>query len=360
MTSCLYDGYVRHRRRGPRVHTFRYRLCLFYLDLDELPQLDRTVRLFSVNGSNAVAFHDRDHLDGRGGDTAPRVAAVLRNAGVRLRTPKVYLLAACRILGYVFNPISLYYCHEGPGGPLRAVVAEVNNTFGERHLYVLRHRLNPASDTSRHAARYRAPKALFVSPFLAADGHYDFHLAPVGPRLSVGILQYEGGHPTLDAQFWGRRVELTSRSVAGLVAARPLAAVKTIAAIHAEALRLWWKGIPLQPRPPRRSGALALRVTVDDDGRSRRCRLLAAAVPVASVPAAPPASVPAAAPAASVRAGAAPAASVPAGSVPTASVPAAAPAASVPAAPAASVPVAPLVAGAVPAAAIAEDEHHAS
>ena len=310
MTSCLYAGYVRHRRRGPRVHAFRYRLCLFYLDLAELPQLDRTVRLFSVNRSSAVAFHDRDHLDGRGGDTAARVTTVLRNAGVRLHEPRIHLLTACRMLGYVFNPLSLYYCHEGPGGPLRAVVAEVNNTFGERHLYVLRHRLNPASDTSRHAARYRAPKALYVSPFLAADGHYDFHFAPVGPRLSVGILQYEGGRPILDAQFWGRRVELTSRSVARLVALHPLAAVKTIAAIHAEALRLWWKGVPVQPRPPRRSGALGLRVTVDDGAL-----LPAAAASAAAVSAA---------------------------------------------APAAAVPAAPLVAGAVPAAAIAEDEHHAS
>lgn len=300
MRSCLYQGYVRHRRRRPRVHAFRYRLCLFYLDLDELPQLDRTVRLFSVNRGNAVAFHDRDHLDGRGGDLGPRVATVLRNAGVRLRAPRIHLLTGCRILGYVFNPISLYYCHEGPGGPLRAVVAEVDNTFGERHLYVLRHRLNPASDTSRHAARYRAPKTLYVSPFLGAEGHYDFHFAPVGPRLSVGILQYERDRPTLDAQFWGRRVELTSRSVAGLVAARPLAAVKTIAAIHAEALRLWWKGIPVHPRPPRRSGARGLRVSVDD-----------------------------------------------------------APAAAPPATPAASVPASPLVAAA-PAAAIAEEEHHAS
>lgn len=315
MTSCIYRGYVRHRRRRPRVHAFRYRLWLYYLDLDELPEIDRTVRLFSVNRFNAVAFHNRDHLDGRPSDTRSRVAALLRDAGVRLAAPKIYLLTQCRILGYVFNPISAFYCHDGPGGPLRAVVAEVNNTFGERHLYVLRNRLNPASDASRHAVRYRAPKAMYVSPFLASEGHYDFHFAPVGPRLGVGILQHEHGRPTLDAQFWGRRVALTTRSVAGLLATHPLAAVKTIAAIHGEALRLWWKGIPVHPRPPRRSGALGLRVTVDG------------------------APLPAGAPAASV-----PAASVPA----------------VPVAPAASVPVAPLAAGAVPAAAIAEDEHHAS
>ena len=316
MTSCLYRGYVRHRRRGPRVHAFRYRLCLYYLDLDELPEIDRTVRLFSVNRFNAVAFHDRDHLDGRPADTRSRVTEVLRDAGVPFAAPKIYLLTQCRILGYAFNPISVFYCHDGPGGPLRAVVAEVNNTFGERHLYVLRNRLKPESDASRHAVRYRAPKAMYVSPFLASEGHYDFHFAPVGPRLGFGILQHEHGRPTLDAQFWGRRVALTTRSVAGLLATRPLAAVKTIAAIHGEALRLWWKGIPLHPRPPRRSGALGLRVTVDD--------------------------------AAPLPAGAS------AASVPAASVPA------VPVAPAASVPVAPLAAGAVPAAAIAEDEHHAS
>ena len=278
MTSCIYSGYVRHRRRRPRVHAFRYRLWLYYLDLDELPEIDRTVRLFSVNRFNAVAFHDRDHLDGRSADTRARVAALLRDAGIRLDTPKVYLLTQCRTLGHVFNPISAFYCHDGPGGPLRAVVAEVNNTFGERHLYVLRNRLNPASDASRQAVRYRAAKAMYVSPFLASEGHYDFHFAPAGPRLSVGILQYERGRPTLDAQFRGRRVALTTRTVAGLLATRPLAAVKTIAAIHGEALRLWWKGIPMHPRPPRRTGALGLRVSADD----------AAPAPAASVPAAPP------------------------------------------------------------------------
>ena len=215
MTSCIYAGHVRHRRRGPRVHAFSYRIFLFYLDLDELPELDRTVRLFAVNRFNVAAFHDRDHLDGRPGDTRTRIATVLRDAGVSIEVPKIYLLTQCRILGYAFNPISVYYCHDGPGGPLRAVVTEVNNTFGERHLYVLRNRLNPASDPSRHAVRYRAAKALYVSPFLGTEGHYDFHFAPVGARLSVGILEYERGRPTLDAQFWGRRVELTARSVAG-------------------------------------------------------------------------------------------------------------------------------------------------
>ena len=177
MTSCIYTGYVRHRRHGPRVHTFRYRLFQFYLDLDELPEVEGAVRLFSVNRFNAVALHERDHLDRRPGDLRQRLAEVLRDAGVSLPAPKTYLLTQCRILGYIFNPISVFYCHDGPGGPLRAVVAEVNNTFGERHLYVLRDPLNPASEGSRQAVRFRAAKRLYVSPFLPTDGHYDFHFA---------------------------------------------------------------------------------------------------------------------------------------------------------------------------------------
>ena len=254
MTSCIYCGYVRHRRRRPRVHAFRYRVFLFYLDLDELPEIDRTVRLFSVNRFNAVAFHDRDHLSGRAADTRSRVTQVLRRAGVPLAAPKIYLLTQCRILGCVFNPISVFYCHDGLGGPLRAVVAEVNNTFGERHLYVLRNRLDTASDASRQAARYRASKAMYVSPFLAGEGHYDFHFAPVGPRLSIGILQYERGRPTLDAQFRGRRIPLTARSVTRMLATHPLASVMTMATFQSEVLGLLWTGIPVHPLPPRRAG----------------------------------------------------------------------------------------------------------
>ena len=267
MTSCIYAGYVRHRRRGPRVHAFRYRLFQFYLDLDELAEVDRAVPLFSVNRFNVLAFHDRDHLDGGPGDTRTRVTAALRDAGVTIAAPKIYLLTQCRILGYVFNPISVFYCHDGSGGPLRAIVAEVSNTFGERHLYVLRNRLNPASDASRDAVRFRAAKALYVSPFLPTEGHYDFHFAPVGPRLSLGILHYAGGRPTLDAQFWGRRVELTARSVARLLAAQPLAALKTIAAIHGEALRLWLKRIPVYGRDAHGVRGPAGRVSMDGAAR---------------------------------------------------------------------------------------------
>ena len=174
MTSCLYAGWVRHRRHRPRVHDFRYRLLLAYLDLDALDPIDRTVRTFSVNRWNLWSFFDRDHLDGRPAATAGKVRRLLARHGIHLGGGSIRLLTQLRVLGYVFNPISLYYCHDGEG-TLAAVVAEVNNTFGERHLYLLDRRPN---DSGRATARFRAAKAMHVSPFLGMDCVYDFTLPP--------------------------------------------------------------------------------------------------------------------------------------------------------------------------------------
>ena len=128
MNCCLYTGWVRHRRHHPRVHDFRYRLFLAYLDLDELDRIGRAVRPFSVNRWNLWSFFDRDHIDGRPGSTAGKVRRLLAQHGIALDGGAIRLPTRCRVLGYLFNPISLYYCHER-GGALAAVVAEVSNTF---------------------------------------------------------------------------------------------------------------------------------------------------------------------------------------------------------------------------------------
>ena len=154
MTSCLYTGWVRHRRHHPRVHDFRYRLVLAYLDLDALDPVDRTVRTFSVNRWNLWSFFDRDHMDGRPGATAVKVRRLLARHGIARRGGSIRLLTQCRVLGYVFNPVSLYYCHDADGR-LAAVVAEVSNTFGERHLYLLDGRNNASTGAT---ARFRAPR----------------------------------------------------------------------------------------------------------------------------------------------------------------------------------------------------------
>lgn len=245
MTSCLYTGWVRHRRHHPRVHDFRYRIVLAYLDLDALDLVDRTVRPFSVNRWNLWSFLDRDHVDGRPGDTAGKVRRLLANHGIALDGGSIRLLTQCRVLGYVFNPISMFYCHDVDGA-LAAVVAEVNNTFGERHLYLLDGRKNASAGAT---ARFRAVKAMHVSPFLGMDCVYDFSLAPPGERLSVGIVQHEEGRRVLDAQLWGQRAPLTTRTLTAAMLRYPFVTLKTTAAIHAEAARLYLKGIPFRRHP---------------------------------------------------------------------------------------------------------------
>ena len=249
MKSCLYAGTVRHRRSRPRVHDFRYQVFMFYLDLDELPDVARLVRPFSINRFNLVSYDDRDHMDRRPGATKEKVLRFLSRQGIDLWAGDVFLLTSCRIFGYVFNPISLYYCH-GRSGTLEAVVAEVNNTFGEQHLYVLTEPLN--AGTSQNASRrYRARKAMHVSPFISMDAAYDFHLAPVADTLGVNIVEHDAGTHVLDVQLWGQRVPLTTGSLSSLLLRYPLMIAKTITAIHGEALRLYLKRVPRyrQPRP---------------------------------------------------------------------------------------------------------------
>lgn len=253
MNSCLYTGTVKHRRSRPNLHAFRYRVFMCYLDLDELAEVARTVWLFSVNRFNLVSFHDRDHMDRRAGATKAKVMAFVRRMGVELpEDGTVSLLTSCRIFGYVFNPISLYYCHERTGA-LRAVVAEVGNTFGEQHLYLLNTPLStphaPDTPTPAGTMRYQARKAMYVSPFISMDAVYDFHLAPVGDTLAVGIVEHEAGVHVLDAQLWGRRVPLTTATLSRVLLTYPLMTLTTVAAIHGEALRLYLKRAPLHRQP---------------------------------------------------------------------------------------------------------------
>ena len=159
MRSALYVGTLAHARRTPRQNAFSYPVSFFVLDLDELPELERRLRLFSVNRRNVVTFHDRDHFDDDGRTTKAKVLAFARDGGVELPgDARVLMLAQLRVLGYVFNPVSFYWCYR-PGGELACMVAELNNTFGERLPEVLR---GPE-------LRYEHRKRLHVSPFLPLE-----------------------------------------------------------------------------------------------------------------------------------------------------------------------------------------------
>ena len=226
--SAIYEGSVVHRRVTPKHHQFRYRVFALLLDLDELPSLHRKLKLFGWNRGAFASFHDHDHGDGT--DLRVWLDGQLAQAGVVADGPK-RVLCYPRIFGYVFNPLSVWFCHDRTGA-LAATIYEVHNTQGERHAYVLR------ADGEQTCS-----KDFYVSPFLSMDCRYSFHIKPPGEDIVVAIRETEAGQPVLDAAFSGQRRPLTDRALGFALLRHPLMTVKIIGAIHFEALRLWLKGV---------------------------------------------------------------------------------------------------------------------
>jgi len=242
--SALYVGHVMHRRLRPRRHRLRYRVYHLLLDIDELPALDARLRWFSVGRFNLFGFDARDYGDGSGASLRAQVDGVLREAGLPAGGA-IRLLTMPRVLGHVFNPLSVWFCHAPADGALQAILYEVNNTFGERHRYVI-----PVDDARARIVDQGCAKALHVSPFNGMDARYRFRVAPPGDAVSVGIELADTDGPMLVAQLAGRRRALSDAALLGLFFGHPLLTLKVVAAIHWEALRLWIKRVPLQPRPP--------------------------------------------------------------------------------------------------------------
>jgi DUF1365 family protein len=239
--SALYDGVVVHQRHAPRRHRLRYRLFQMLLDLDEAPGLDRRLRLFAFNRFSLFSFHERDHLAGDGRPLRGQVDALLAGEGIQ-SCGAVQILCLPRVLGYAFNPLSLYYCHRATG-ELAAVILEVNNTFGERHCYVM-----PAS--AGPLARGRWPKTFFVSPFLDLDMVYDACLLEPADEVKTLIVGRRAtGEPLITASFVGQRREVSDLAIAAAFFHHPLVTLKVIAAIHLEAVKLLGKGVRLHQRP---------------------------------------------------------------------------------------------------------------
>lgn len=236
MISALYVGVVTHVRTRPVRRKLRYRVAQTLLDLDELPRLDSDLRWFGHNRAALFSFHDRDHGDGSH-DLRGWVTARLADAGCRFRPGAIQVLCMPRILGHVFNPLSVYFCHD-EDGRLMATVYEVNNTFGDRHSYVM------AVDDPAAPVRQRCDKAFYVSPFLPMDLRYDFTLSPPDEGVKVQVAASDAQGLLLDAWFAGRRQALGDPQLLRSLAAFPLMTLKVVAAIHWEALRIWLSGIP--------------------------------------------------------------------------------------------------------------------
>lgn len=239
-SSCIYSGWVMHRRLHPRRHSFRYRAWWLLIDLDEIDALDKRLRLFSRGRRNLISFHDGDY----GHDQSSLRAQITRQlsaGGIDYDGGPIRLLCSPRVLGYQFNPLSIYFCHRRDG-ELAATVYEVHNTFGERHSYCL-----AAQADSSGVVRQSRDKKFYVSPFMGMDMRYDFRVMPPGETLTVAIAGSEQGQPLLNAVLQAERQELNDRRLASLLVTHPLVTLKVIAAIHYEAVRLWWKGLTIHP-----------------------------------------------------------------------------------------------------------------
>ncbi len=236
--NALYAGIVAHQRFRPKAHRLRYALAQMLFDLDAMPH----VAGFSHNRWNLVSFYDRDHLDGSGTDLRIQVRQALTAAGLD-DAAAIHLLCMPRVLGHVFNPISVFFCYRRDGS-LLALLYEVNNTFGQRHSYLI-----PAGDMVEGAIHQHCDKAFYVSPFMAMGMSYDFRVVPPGETVTVVVHGNDATGRIITASFTGRRAPVTAGSLLRMVLRHGALSVKVLGAIHWEALKLWKKGLRLQPRP---------------------------------------------------------------------------------------------------------------
>lgn len=245
LSSSLYEGIVTHHRFMPKQHHFAYRVFSLCLNLDELDLLHRQRRLFSVNRFNLFSFHERDH--GRGaGALRTQINTLLVDRGYRSATANIRLLCYPRILGYTFNPLSVYFCYN-QNSELEVILYEVSNTFGQRHTYLL----TAAQDRAGYVHQ-QCDKQMYVSPFMPMNTDYRFHILPPEQQVSVSIQQRERdlGKDVLHASFGGKRIPMDDSDLLKAFLKYPLMTLKVITAIHWEALCLWRKKVKLQPRTP--------------------------------------------------------------------------------------------------------------
>ena len=236
MRSRIYEGEVMHARLEPARHVFRYPALFFAFDLDELEQLNGVSALLGYNRRRVVSLWDRDYLHGAGG-IRERVRRVLAEKGLDQGVARIELITSARYLGHAFNPVSFYHAY-GADGQLRAVVAEVNNTFGDRHVYVLD---QPSPPRTGFVARYETAKQMHVSPFNDLRGDYTFDFSAAEPHLDIRIDLHRDGREIIKTRLHGEAKPLTAANLRRVLLRHPLNVLLTLPRIHIQAGHLYFR-----------------------------------------------------------------------------------------------------------------------
>ncbi len=239
--SGIYMGDVVHKRLRPIVHGLKYRVFSLLLDVNDLAQISDRLRLFSYNKFNLLSLYDGDY--GNGEDLKTYLGGIADESGKGSEIDRFFVLCYPRVFGYVFNPLTTYYGVDA-AGDVRLIIYEVRNTFGGRQSYVL-----PAEPDEQGMVMQGCEKRLYVSPFNTERGSYTFHVTSPSEELTIGILLRDEAGPLLRAHFHGHRQPLTNRTIFNAVARTGWLSVKIIVGIHYEALKLWFKGMRMKPRP---------------------------------------------------------------------------------------------------------------
>ena len=246
MRSMIFEGFVEHIRVKPVFHRLRYPLYFYCIDLDELSEMDKKLPLFGYNRMWPVSIYDADYLDGGPGPIKDKVMHLLGQSGLASEVQRILLVTQPRYFMGIFNPVSFYYCF-GKNGNLSCIVTEVNNTFGERHVYVLK---DARDQGNVYPAVFTTDKAFHVSPFNDVSGSYEMSFSEIGAGLDIHVDLLRDGEKVFGAQLSGRSRPMTTREQLSVILRHPLIPRLTMARIHWEAAKLFFlRKLSYHPKP---------------------------------------------------------------------------------------------------------------